>query len=302
MDKKLRPSIFRRFLALIIDFIIIGLLGYLSGLFLEEFYVSLGVYGTLIGTTIVMIYFSLLQSKLGGGQSIGKIIIGTKVTSLNGEYLTLEKSFLRSFILYFPILNAMIFFRGIGLIVFAIIFIMIISTMYLIFVNKSRRTLHDILTDSIVLNKSVSDFEIDSKNDYSRNKLIPIAIISAVIIIGGCYLTLSQNTFGQLISAKSEIEKVDGVLIVNGISFNKSTTTSSSSPAETHSYIALSVKINNKAEASNVDSKYFETFYEIIKDTVPEAADADYVNITLNYGYDIGIASNTVSVMANIKK
>jgi hypothetical protein len=89
MDKELRPSVFKRLLALIVDFIILGIIGYVSGLFLEDFYVSLGKYGTLIGRTITIIYFSILQSSIGKGQTVGNKAIGAKVTNLQGEYLSL---------------------------------------------------------------------------------------------------------------------------------------------------------------------------------------------------------------------
>ncbi len=112
MNKELRPSIFKRLLALIVDFIILGIIGYVSGLVLEDFYVSLGKYGTLIGSTITIIYFSILQSPIGKGQTIGKKAIGVKVINLQGNYLSLKESFLRSFIVFFPIMNVGLFSGG----------------------------------------------------------------------------------------------------------------------------------------------------------------------------------------------
>jgi uncharacterized RDD family membrane protein YckC len=79
MDKSLRPSVLKRVVALIIDFIVLGIVGFLSGLVLEDFYVSLGKYGTLVGTAITMLYFSVLQSNIGKGQTLGKKAIGARV-------------------------------------------------------------------------------------------------------------------------------------------------------------------------------------------------------------------------------
>jgi uncharacterized RDD family membrane protein YckC len=302
MDKKLRPSIFKRLLALIVDFIILGIIGYISGLFLEDFYVSLGKYGTLIGSTITVFYFSILQSKIGKGQSIGKMAIGAKVTDLKGNYLTIEKSFLRSFILFFPIMNVEIFSSGNGLIV--IVMLIMLSTFasfYLILANKSRRCLHDVLTPSVVTNLEVTQFEIDELNDKSKKKIIPIGILGLLMIGMGMYLTFIENPLSQLLEVKKKIESHEGVILVNEIK-SATTTNISTEPAQTYTSIKITVRIDNKDEASNINSKYFKEFYDIIKTGIPESGNVDRISISLYYGYNIGIASKKRSVTKTFEK
>jgi uncharacterized RDD family membrane protein YckC len=303
MDKKLRPSIFKRLLALIVDFTILGILGYISGLFLEDFYVSLGKYGTLIGSSITIVYFSILQSSIGKGQTLGKKAIGAKVTDLKGEYLSLDKSFLRSFIVFFPIMNVEIFSGGSGmLIILMLLMLTIFASFYFILVNKSRRCLHDILINSIVTNKEVIDIEIEEQNDRSIKKLIPIGVIGILMIGMGIYQTFSENTLSQLLSAKEKIENVDGVITVNEVKSSNTTYSSTNEPSRTYSSVQITVRIDDKNEASNLESKYFDNFYQIIKDEVPESEDVDGVSITLYYGYNIGIASKTQSVTKTFEK
>lgn len=303
MDKELRPSIFKRLLALIVDFIILGVIGYVSGLFLEEFYVSLGKYGTLIGSTITIIYFSILQSSIGKGQTIGKKAIGAKVTNLQGEYLSLEKSFLRSFIVFFPIMNVEIFSGGNGMLIIVMLLVLtIFASFYFILINKSRRCLHDILIKSIVINQDVSNIEIDEQNDRSNKKLIPIGLIAVLMIGMGIYQTFSENTLSQLLSAKEKIENVDGVITVNEVKSSTTTYSITNEPSRTYSSVQITVRIDDKNEASNLESEYFDSFYQIIKDEVPESHDVDGVSITLYYGYNIGIASKTQSVTKTIEK
>ena len=303
MDKKIRPSIFKRLLALIIDFIILGIIGYVSGLFLEDFYVSLGKYGTLIGSTITIIYFSILQSSIGKGQTIGKKAIGAKVTNLQGDYLSLEKSFLRSFIVFFPIMNVEVFSGGNGMLIIVMLLVLtIFASFYFILVNKSRRCLHDILIKSIVTNQDVSNIEIDEQNDRSIKKLIPIGLIAVLMISMGIYQTFSENTLSQLLSAKEKIENVNGVITVNEVKSSTTTYSSTNEPSRTYSSVQITVRIDDKNEASNLDSEYFNSFYQIIKDEVPKSQDVDGVSITLYYGYNIGIASKTQSVTKTIEK
>lgn len=303
MDKKLRPSIFKRLLALIADFIILGIMGYISGLFLEDFYVSLGKYGTLVGSSITIVYFSILQSSIGKGQTLGKKAIGAKVTNLNGEYLSLDKSFLRSFIVFFPIMNLEIFSNGSNLLILLILLMLtIFASFYFILVNKSRRCLHDILFDSIVTNQEVIDIEIDEQNDRSKKKLIPIGVICILMIGMGIYQTFSENTLSQLLSAKEKIESVDGVITVNEVKSSTTTYSNTNESSSTYTSVEITVRINDKNEVNNLESIYFDDIYQIIKDEVPDSENVDGIFITLYYGYNIGIASKKQSVTKTFDK
>jgi uncharacterized RDD family membrane protein YckC len=298
MDKSLRPSVFKRLLALVIDFIILGILGYLSGFFLESFYVALGQYGTLFGSAIVISYFAICQSRIGIGQTIGKRFMGIKVTDLQGEYLTFGKSFLRAFILFFPVMNIeMISSIGNGMLILAMLLTLtILISIYFTLVNNSRRSLHDILASSIVTFREVSEFELREQNDRTTKKIMPIAVISILLLSLGVYQTLAQNTIAQMLSVKEIIEQKDGVLIVNGINSNTTTVSHLGKDSRTYTSISLKVRIDKESEVSNTESSYFEEFYEIIQNELPESRNVDLVSITLFYGYDIGIASKTQSV------
>ncbi|MBJ6118610.1 RDD family protein [Pontibacter sp. BT310] len=296
MDKSLRPSVFKRLLALAIDFILLGILGYLSGFFLESFYVALGQYGTLFGSAIVISYFAICQSR--NGQTIGKRFMGIKVTDPQGEYLTLGSSFLRAFILFFPVMNVeMISSMGNGMLILAMLLTLtILISIYFTLVNNSRRSLHDILASSIVTFSEVSEFELREQNDRTTKKIMPIAVISILLLSMGVYQRLAQNTIAQMLSVKEIIEQKDGVLTVNGINSNTTTVSHLGEDSRTYTSISLKVRIDKKSEASNTESSYFEEFYEIIQNELPESRNVDLVSITLFYGYDIGIASKTQSV------
>jgi uncharacterized RDD family membrane protein YckC len=301
MNKELRPSIIKRLLALLVDTILLGILGYLLGIFFEDFFVSLGKYGTLLGSSIAILYFSILQSHIGKGQSVGKMVLNIRVTDLKGNFLTLEKSFLRSFILIFPVMNAEIFSGGKAMIIILMIIILsIFISAYFILVNKSRRCLHDILTPSVVTYQYVTAFEVDELNDRSKKKLIPVIVLAVLMIGVGVYQMVAENAFSQLLNAKEKIEERPGVIGVNKV--ESKTTTYYGEPSKTYTSIYVSVRINNKQAASDLNSQYFNELYEIIKQEIPEAEKVDGVTITLYYGYNIGISSKTTSVTKTIEK
>lgn len=295
MDRRLRPSIFQRFLALVLDAIFLGIIGIVSGLIFEDFYVSLGKYGTLIGSSITIIYFSVFHSKIG--QTPGKMTIGAKVTDLNGQYLSIGKSFLRSFIVFFPIMNVEIFSGGNGVVIIVMLILLTVFTsIYFIFVNKSRRCLHDILVSGVVINENVKELELSELNDWSRKKLIPIGIIAFFMIGAGLYQTFTENTFSNLLGLKQKIEERKEVISVNQINSGTTTYIGFSESSKKYSSVNLTVRIDDEKEASNADSQYFDEYYRIIKKELPESLNVDAVVITLYYGYNIGIANKTRSV------
>lgn len=246
MDKLLRPSILKRILAFVLDTMALGFMGFLSGLFLEDFYVSLGKYGTLLGSGIVLLYFTLFNSKINHGQTLGKMAIDAKVTDLKGNYLTLEKSFLRAFIFIFPVMNVELFSAGKGMIVILVLtLILMFASIYFISVNQSRRTLHDILFSTVVTYQHVDKLELVEENDRSKKKLIPLIGLAALIVGMGIYQASFQNNLGQLLAAKEKIEKLEGVLTVNELKLNTTYTTNS----EPYSFVSLTVRIDDKKQA-----------------------------------------------------
>jgi uncharacterized RDD family membrane protein YckC len=297
MDKSLRPSVIKRVLALAIDFIILGIIGYLSGLLFESFYVSLGKYGTLVGSTITILYFTLFHSEVGMGQTPGKKAIKAKVTDLEGDYLSVGKSFLRATIIFFPIMNVEMFSGGNGLLLISsLLIIAVFVSVYLVLVNKSRRSLHDILVSSVVTYRDVTDFEVNEANDRSSKKLIPIAAIAIVLAGLGTYQAFSNNSLKHLLSVKEIIEQKKGVIGVAGVSSNTTTSGGPNQPLKTYSSINVNVRIDDENEVNSSDSKYFNEIYNIIIKEIPEARKVDAVSITLFYGFNIGIANKTQSI------
>lgn len=301
MNKELRPSVFKRFLALVVDFIVLGIFGYLLGIFLEDFFASLGNYGTLVGSAISILYFSIMQSHIGKGQSVGKMVVNIRVTDVQGNYLTFKNSLLRAFILIFPVMNIELLTSSGGtLIIMSIIMMVTFVTIYFILVNKSRRSLHDILVSSIVTYKYVTAFEIDEQNDRSKKKLIPVYAMAVLFIGIFGYQSFAENTLGQLLVVKEIIEEQPGVIGVNKV---QSGTTTQYNSGESSSYTSISivVRIDSKQEAVNLESHYFNEFYEIIQQELADAKQVDFVTITLYYGYNIGISKKTTAVTNTIE-
>lgn len=286
---------------MLVDFIILGVLGYILGIFLEDFFASLGQYGTLVGSAIAILYLTIMQSHIGKGQSVGKMVMNIRVTDLQGSYLTLKNSLLRSTLLIFPFMNIELLTSGGGmLIIMGVIMMAFFVTIYFILANKSRRCLHDILVNSVVTYKYVTAFEVDERSDRSKKKLIPVYGM-AVLFVGILgYQSFAENSLGQLLVVKKIVEEQPGVIGVNKI---QSGTTTQYHSGENSSYTSISivVRIDSKQEATNLDSHYFKEFYEIIQHEVADAKQVDVISITLYYGYNIGISKKTTAVTRTIE-
>jgi len=71
-DEEWIAGFWRRIGALFIDAIILGTVGFCLGVFLEKEFVQLGRLGRLIGFGTALSYFGILNSRMFGGQTIGK--------------------------------------------------------------------------------------------------------------------------------------------------------------------------------------------------------------------------------------
>jgi uncharacterized RDD family membrane protein YckC len=96
-------SFWRRFFAFSIDGVIIGVLGSLVGLFFFDDLARLGLWGRFVGFLILIPYFTLFESRIGDGQSIGKRLLAIRVVNAQGKAISLEESILRYSVFAIPV-------------------------------------------------------------------------------------------------------------------------------------------------------------------------------------------------------
>ena len=93
---------FQRLLALVIDGFLLGLFGQALGIVIPGLLSRAGAWGWTIGFTIVVSYFGVLNSRIGGGQSLGKRVAKIRVVGSDGNPISLGRSALRAFVLSAP--------------------------------------------------------------------------------------------------------------------------------------------------------------------------------------------------------
>ncbi len=157
-------SLWRRFFAFACDIIVLGLPVLIIGLIFFSWACSLGPSGALIGFALSLIYFSIFNSHIGGGQTPGEWLLDIRVIDRNGGALALKRAFIRTLIFTIP---AFLNNRWIppttlpwlddfvGIILVFLVFGLGGAILYLfIFNRRTRQSLHDLAAGSFVVRGS----------------------------------------------------------------------------------------------------------------------------------------------------
>lgn len=283
----------RRIGALLIDGLILALVGFLLGLVLEDYFVQIGGWGRLIGFSIALIYFGLLNSSINNGQTVGKAILKINVVNSSNQFISLPKSFLRYCILGAPFyLNNARFTEDLLTSPFMhllslIIFGGLISIIYLYIFNRhTRQSLHDVIVGTYVTNK-------DSKSSTLEPIWKPHYVIIVCLFIAAAaapYFTmqLAQNIpFKDMLNVRQIVMSKPEVVYAN---IQEGTSTFSTTDTETTKTTYITVQaflvdddITNGAIARDIGNTVIANY--------TDAETKDIIQVTLIYGYDIGIWS-----------
>ena len=293
ITEKWISGFWRRIGALFIDTIILGIAGLILGLFFERIFVEIGAWGRLIGFSIALAYFGIMNSAITGGQTVGKKILKIKVVDSNNTSISIGKSFVRYSVFSIPFflngaqiasqeMQSLILYPF-SLIVFGGFF----SIVYLYVFNRvTRQTLHDLVVGTFVVN---ADVEKEAVGKVWNVHLVVVAFIFLVALLGPVFTaSMTQNTpFKEMISAQSALLKEPNVM--NATVFTGSTTvTSSDNGPVTTTFVRSQVFIDNN-NVGDVE-RARELAFTVIAN-YPETLQKDFIVIILTYGYDIGIAS-----------
>ena len=145
----------RRLFAFLIDCLILAIIGWLSGFFLFDFYVHLGGWGRLLGFSIALLYFGLLNSSMGKGQTLGKRTMQIEVVNRWGDHISLGRSLLRFAILGIPwfFTFPLVYYSNLTMKLIGFLTTGLgVAIIYLFLFNRrTRQSVHDLATDTLVV-------------------------------------------------------------------------------------------------------------------------------------------------------
>jgi uncharacterized RDD family membrane protein YckC len=287
----------RRIGALTIDSILLAVVGLLIGFTIKEQLVEMGSWGRLIGFVIALSYFGLMNSKLNNGQTLGKKLLKVRVVNFDNQTISIPRSFLRYSILAVPFFlnnahfsNELMFsfwIYPLTLILFGGVF----SATYLYLFNRvTRQSIHDLAVGTFVVNASVDRQEPGSVWKPHLYVVGALFLLAAIVPAVTSQL-VDTEPFKEMLATQTELI---------------------SSPQVTYATVAVTMKAfvsarEGESTTHSVDAKIFlaedlvnseelaREFGEIILRQYPNAMTKDVVNISLVYGFDIGIASQWIT-------
>lgn len=297
-EPKVISGFWRRLFALLIDTALLGFVGVILGILLFDALASFGVLGRLVGFGIALLYFGLLNSSVGDGQTIGKRLTKIKVINRDGQYISVAKSLLR-----YTILSAPFFLNGapiplhagvsiVGALLSFIVFGMGTAIVYLyIFNRKTRQSLHDLVVGTFVVDASAPNALPVS--EFWRGHLVvsgalcTLALVAPVVLIN---FLGDKGPFPDLLTVQEHLYRSANVRSANvnqGVSWG----TTDGQEWRT-SYFSVNAVWNTNPE-SLLDGfeKAGREVAGIILASHSNLDKIQVISVNITYGFDIGIAS-----------
>jgi uncharacterized RDD family membrane protein YckC len=288
----------RRLFAFIIDTILLGVTGICIGALFFDRLAELGGWGRLLGFTVALLYFGLLNSSIGNGQTVGKRLLKIKVVDGEKQTISIAKSFLRFTILGIPyflngamippeILSNSIMSLVLGLAVFfgtgAIIYLFIFN-------RVTRQSLHDLIMGTYVINRN-SHADIPEKAVW-RGHFVAVGTLFVAVVVLIVFVVprfASKKPFADLTTIQRQIHK-SGLVHMATVTVGKSSGTRKGEKGEkTWEMTFLSTTAMLKHRPLDYEAVASE-IATVVLDAYPAVVDKDALVVQTSYGYDIGIA------------
>lgn len=285
----------RRFFAWFVDTFILGVIGQIIGIIFSSFFFNIGPYGRPIGLLFIIPYFGIMNSKLGGGQTLGKRWMKIAVRNKNNEPIGLWRSISRISLLTLPVLFngwAIPIFQNYALAWFVSLLVfgsggVIFYTM--VFNRKTRQGIHDLLLGTYVVHlpgKPIEYFPVTSRTHW-----IVASIWIGVVAIGALMMMFIAPTIiskSPLASAKSiyDILQDDPRFFTVGVNDQ----TFYGSNGKTSHSLNITVWYKGKI-GENERGEVINSIVKTILDNEKNISDYDGIQVTVTSAYDIGIAS-----------
>ena len=148
----------RRVAAFLVDGLILGLVGYMLGLALFDFFVRLGPWGRCVGFGVALAYFVAQESGRGSGQSLGKRLLRIRVVDAQGRALTPARGAARFAVFGVPYflngatlpMRVSTFAGGVPFMALALGGLLALAYL-LVFNRRTRQSMHDLSVGAFVV-------------------------------------------------------------------------------------------------------------------------------------------------------
>jgi uncharacterized RDD family membrane protein YckC len=282
-----------RVFGVFIDSLILGAGGLFLGFLFSEVFMQMGQWGRIVGFLIALLYFGFMNSRIFGGQTLGKRVAKTRVVNRNGEPLGLVKSFSRYAILGAPFflnnshLPPQLLASWIGTLFSVLVFGFGSSIIYLIIFNRrTRQSLHDLIAGSYVVKSGVLSQRVTIKMWKGHYLVVVVVLLASLVLPSFLFAKFGNSDFFKtLLSLQQKImeePEVSYAGVIEGQRFFSSPSTGTKKTTNLAITVFLKARVPDQEILANKT-------VEIAFQNHPRALQKDSVSVNLVYGYDIGI-------------
>jgi uncharacterized RDD family membrane protein YckC len=279
----------RRLIAFMVDGVILAVVGKGLGLLFGSIFAQMGGTGPLVGFGVYVLYFGILHSPIGKGQTLGKKLLKIRVVNARGKYISFTKALLRASIIgIFFCLSAVnsLLVSDTAILVNSILCIIVgAGIIYFYLFNRiTRQSIHDLISRSFVVKADAEDRSI-SLTIWRKHYLIYSSII-LILVIGSLFLYSKQleTRVMSMLNLQNELKRIDGV---NDASVDVVRVTSLQDN-RTADQLAVTVYVKRKPlsyrDMQNDVAKLVLEKYPV--------TNIQSVHVKISNGYDIGIAKS----------
>ena len=289
-----------RLAAAIIDGLLLGAIGQVLGWTLSVVWFQIGPYGRFVGFAIALLYFGLLNSKLGRGQTVGKRVMKIAVCGLDNQPIALLRSMLRALILIAPTM-----LNGWGLPILElpalqwaqrlIVFGLGLATAYtMIFNRKVRQGFHDLLCSTRVIQTVGYPIDIYPPTPNIHWVIsILLIVLAGFGLIGTSIITpslISNTRLGPVFSLYQNFQN-DPRFFTVGVNDNEAFVSGKASVRT----LTISAWQKGGMPSEVERTKLINDIAQTALAKTPNIKGFDRIRVNLTSAYDLGIASGNVS-------
>lgn len=290
-DRKI-AGFWRRLGAFAIDLVLLGIAGLILGTLLFDTFARMGVYAKLIGFAIALAYFGICNSRIGGGQTLGKRWLGVRVVDAHDQLLSLPRSLLRYVVLGVPFFAnglpldpKLAMSSPLGYLLALVVFGGMFAIVYLyIFNRRTRQSLHDLAVGSYVERFDRAAQPVPFPIMW-RGHLVVVAVLAVIALSAPAVASrfAQTRTFAGILPLYQTLSTQPHVMtaqVVRGWS--------SINGGNTTHYLQSSLRLDAPMTEDGGMARHIA---QLMAKADPDIANEDVVVVTLVYGYDLGIAS-----------
>ena len=284
-----------------LDAVVLFAVGWMLSLPLRAVFERLGERAVFVGLAISMAYTGILQSRLGGGRTLGKKWLGLRVVRLDGSLMSLDRSLVRYALMGLLVYQGAVAYALVGLLPFlslasvqtvvgGIASVLFLGCVVVVPFHPLKRGLHDLLAGTIVIRGGMPDpvFVAARSNRRNDRRIVVGAAALAVIAMVAGVVTWHRLASWPEMKAMLAISNELHDRGVANVGLQRETVWNNGGPPVTT--VTGSAFIPRPADGSEPDWASAQAqLVQAVRGALPPDSGVDRIGTALRTGFNIGI-------------